>query len=635
MKRILILLILCSAALIPFSVAYGQTDLPPTPTPTSTETSTTISTPTDVTETPTTPTPTVTETPTPTATDSGTLTTTPEGTTTPSATVTSTETATATETTTLTATPPDLTPTVTATSVAPVTQLIAPVGTITDLLGNPLYLWSHDTENVFYHLVLINSISEVAINETLAAATYCQTTICQIDLTTLSETYRLVNGGYRWYIRGWDAGGNLSEWRSAAFTLMALAPALVTNLTVDYSQVVPILAWDGDTATSYNIYIGVAPTWAQVWFENVRRDQVTCEAGRCTYQPRVVLTNGVYNYAVQAVTAGGGSIGGEVNNGYTLLTNQPLNLPAPLAPSTGFAPLDTINTGRPVFTWDTVANALAYQLWIGVTTPVFTAYHVQWYWALEPECTPHPGTCHITPNLDLPSGSYVWNVQAYGPGGLSNWANITTGLLFNVNPVGPALIAPQPNEILPDNAPPVLSWGVVAQSESYYVEVASASGIVYGQVLASAAVCSDTTCSVQLPNILAGGVYQWRVIPVTSAGVGTPSETRSFTIQGLAATATVTETASPTVTGTVTETPDTTGTATATPTATVTETVTATATSTETATGTATETATVTTTETPTTTATETPTETPTSTATATPTETPTATPTPIATNPA
>ncbi|MBC7869456.1 MAG: hypothetical protein H7Y09_01345, partial [Chitinophagaceae bacterium] len=191
---------------------------------------------------------------------------------------------------------------------------------------------------------------------------------------------------------------------------------------------------------------------------------------------------------------------------------------------------------------------------------------------------------------------------------------------FNVNPVGPALIAPQPNEILPDNAAPVLSWGVVTQSESYYVEVASASGIVYGQVLASAAICNDTTCSIQLPNILAGGVYQWRVIPVTSAGVGTPSETRSFTIQGLAATPTVTETASPTVTGTVTETPDTTGTATST----VTETVTATATSTETATGTATETTTVTATETPTATATETPT----STATATPTETPTATPT-------
>ncbi|MDX1990945.1 MAG: Ig-like domain-containing protein [bacterium] len=315
----------------------------------------------------------------------------------------------------------------------------------------------------------------------------------------------------------------------SSFTVDAPTPDLPTPISVNFNQGLPSISWPDDTdSTSFNVAIATQG-WASFPFvqsyPRTTGANGICNGTSCTIRPLLVLNNGTYNFAVQGVSQGGTSQGGTYNNGYGVLENRVLNIAAPVAPSSGLSPADldnnpipTVATGKPTFTWNTVAGATAYQLWVGRAD--LTPLHVQWYWAFTPDCQNHPGQCSISPNLNLPVGQYVWNVQSFGPGGLSNWG---TGWFFNVTGNVPGLVSlTSPDEATIGTPSPQFTWQDISSAEWYQFWLGDANLTpLHVQWYRDFEICTSGTCTLSVPNlVLPNGQYYWNVQAASPAGIG-------------------------------------------------------------------------------------------------------------------
>jgi hypothetical protein len=73
------------------------------------------------------------------------------------------------------------------------------------------------------------------------------------------------------------------------------------------------------------------------------------------------------------------------------------------------------------FSWRASAGATWYQLWIAdsVSSPKF----LEWYTALQVQCTEGSGICTANLSIDLAVGGGQWWVRGYGSDGNSAWSN--------------------------------------------------------------------------------------------------------------------------------------------------------------------------------------------------------------------
>ncbi len=103
--------------------------------------------------------------------------------------------------------------------------------------------------------------------------------------------------------------------------------------------------------------------------------------------------------------------------------------PTPSAPlaATQVSPTGTINDITPAYTWNPVANATWYQLWVGDSSG---AKINQWYAAADAGCADGVGTCSVTPTT-MVLGPMTWYIQTYNSGGYGSWSS---GMSFTVSP---------------------------------------------------------------------------------------------------------------------------------------------------------------------------------------------------------
>lgn len=331
------------------------------------------------------------------------------------------------------------------------------------------------------------------------------------------------------YDNGYAGSGNFRT----NFTI----PNIPANLAVNYNQGLPSISWDDSpNAQSFNVYISPAANWGtQTHFQTYPRTTGVnglCNGITCTLRNlHIVLANGAYNFAVNAVGSASPSVDGTYNNGYGVLENAALNLTAPLPPSAGLSPAlgSNVTTGHQTFSWNTVAGAISYQLAVASNnTGQFIMRHEQWYWADAPDCTPHPGTCTISPDVYLTAGENIWNVRAYGPGGLSAYANAVTGITFNVTSNIPALVVlGAPAGMLPINNP-TFSWTDQAGADWYQVAIGVEAPVFtlnhlewYRAERGAGKLCNLGTCTLTIPGLaLPNNVYVWNVQASSPQGIG-------------------------------------------------------------------------------------------------------------------
>jgi hypothetical protein len=82
------------------------------------------------------------------------------------------------------------------------------------------------------------------------------------------------------------------------------------------------------------------------------------------------------------------------------------------------APSGEISGSTIVFTWNAVADATWYQIWIGSSGHLALQ---QWYTADQARC-PNGGACTITVTLGSGPGGYQWYIQAWNPSGFGLWS---------------------------------------------------------------------------------------------------------------------------------------------------------------------------------------------------------------------
>jgi len=96
-------------------------------------------------------------------------------------------------------------------------------------------------------------------------------------------------------------------------------------------------------------------------------------------------------------------------------------IPNPPAAATLISPSGTTSTLKPTYTWSAVSTATDYLLRVSDSSGDRI---YQWYTAAAAGCGSGSGTCSVTPDTTLSSGtSYQWSIQTYNPAGTGPWSN--------------------------------------------------------------------------------------------------------------------------------------------------------------------------------------------------------------------
>ncbi len=206
---------------------------------------------------------------------------------------------------------------------------------------------------------------------------------------------------------------------------------------------------------------------------------------------------------------------------------QPLGGP-PVA-ATLLSPTESVATMTPTYTWNAVATATWYLLW--VNDSVQSAKVQQWVTASQAGCATGAGECSFTPTTTLVPGPATWWVQTWSPSGYSPWS-VAANFTVNVGPPSVATLV-TPSGIVPANML-VYTWNAVPTATWYllWVNDSVQSAKVQQWVTAAQAGCGAGTgpCSVTPSIPLTQGAATWWVQTWNPAGYGPWSNGMDFMV---------------------------------------------------------------------------------------------------------
>jgi endoglucanase len=191
------------------------------------------------------------------------------------------------------------------------------------------------------------------------------------------------------------------------------------------------------------------------------------------------------------------------------------------------SPSGAINTNNPTYTWNAVADATWYYLWVnGPSGNVLK----QWFSATD-VCG--QSTCSATAAKILGAGAHTWYIRPWSDSaGYGLWS---TGLTFTVTPPplpGAASLV-SPTGAVTDTTPD-FTWNAVSGATSYFlwVKAPSGDGFIKHWFNPTQAGCpsGSGTCTVTSPKTLAAGSHSWWIRTWNSAGYGPWSSGLTFTV---------------------------------------------------------------------------------------------------------
>jgi len=394
--------------------------------------------------------------------------------------------------------------------------LISPTGTIDDT--TPTYTWNAVSNSAWYCLY-VNDATGNKINQWYTrgeAGCASGTGTCSVTPT------REVIGSSQWWVRTYNSAG-LGDWSSGmTFTAPSTPPSAATLVspTGAISDTTPTYTWNAvSTATWYCLYVNDA-TGIKVnkWYAAA---EAGCASGvgTCSVTPTTEV-RGAGQWWVRTYNSAGL---GDWSSGMAFTAPTPTDPPGV---ATQVSPTGTISDTTPTYTWNPVASATWYQLWVGDSSGTKVN---QWYAAAEAGCPSGVGTCSVTPTTEV-RGAGQWWVRTYNSAGLGGWSS---GLPFTAPAPGApaAAIQVSPSGTINDTTP-TYTWNPVATATWYQLWVGDSSGTKVNQWFPAAeAGCADGvgTCSVT-PSTMVLGSYSWYIRAYNSGGLGSWSAGMSFTV---------------------------------------------------------------------------------------------------------
>jgi len=199
--------------------------------------------------------------------------------------------------------------------------------------------------------------------------------------------------------------------------------------------------------------------------------------------------------------------------------------PTPPPAATLVTPSGATTDNNPTYTWNKVASATDYYLW--VNGPSKTAVFKMWYSAAS-VCG--STTCSIKPGQMLAFGENTWWIQTRNAAGDGPWSAGTVFTVSAPGPAAPTLVSPSGTS---QDAKPTYTWNKVTNATDYYLWINGPSGAaIHTRWYTSASVCpaAATTCAVKPELTLMAGAYVWWVQAASSGTNGPWSARMDFTL---------------------------------------------------------------------------------------------------------
>ncbi|MCZ7544684.1 MAG: hypothetical protein M5R40_14705 [Anaerolineae bacterium] len=257
----------------------------------------------------------------------------------------------------------------------------------------------------------------------------------------------------------------------------------------------------------------------------------TAYGGNCTMQSqRVTCTQDQFS---------GGLAAGEVRAAHVQLRNfepPPLtatnvrfngaalaSIIAPAAP-TLTAPTGTIYDRSPQYSWNTVAEAIDYRLYVQAPngTPVVdTVYPAA-------SCG---ATCAVTPSVALNDGAHRWWVRSLNALSDGSWSRPLTFTVSLPPPAASTLI--EPAGALTDSTP-AFRWNVATNATEYRLYVAphgnDQTAVINLRIPTQGGSCGGSTCTYTPDAALSDGEYDWWIRTYNGSVAGPWSSALTFTL---------------------------------------------------------------------------------------------------------
>jgi len=302
--------------------------------------------------------------------------------------------------------------------------------------------------------------------------------------------------------------GTVSNWRD---------PYVIATTPMDGTS----LAYNGDITATWNQSMnsgsvtdaaGFVVTYNGTLVSGFNTNDATPVSGALSYDdatrtvtfnPTDNLVGGLYSVAINGRTDAGGD-GQQVAANWTFAVSD-----APAIP-TAIAPLGVFNAAPTEFSWNKVADATWYYLWIGNNNGA----HVLDIWVDAANvCT--GAVCSVMPGVTMGGGAYSWFLQSWNiDGGYSLWSG-AYGFTVAVPPGLATPIAPTGTITA---ATPSFSWNAVSDAAWYYLWVSGPEGYVMDQWYATGAICAAGVCSVTPGLNLYAGAYRWWIQAWSTTG---------------------------------------------------------------------------------------------------------------------
>jgi hypothetical protein len=301
----------------------------------------------------------------------------------------------------------------------------------------------------------------------------------------------------------------------------------------------PALTWYEDPASTwYKVTIHSADKsykftqWYEIEDNSAGFPEANCIDGTCTAGLGESLVPDTYTWWAMGWNAQNGD--GEWSDGMDFTVEEAvpgkIDLTSPSGQTAG-----PVNT----FTWKEDAAATWYRLYIQQTDGTYK--FTQWYEiednsAKYPDAACEGGTCTVTLDESIISGSYIWWVRGWNDDGNGAWSD---GMNFTVAPVTPAKVTLTAPSGEMTGAVTDFTWVPDAAATWYYLFIQSADKtykftqwyeIEDNYAKFPEVACSETDCTIILENALGSGTYTWWVRGWNNNGDGPWSNGEIFSI---------------------------------------------------------------------------------------------------------
>jgi len=399
------------------------------------------------------------------------------------------------------------------------TQL-APSGTIST--ATPTYTWTAVPTATLYLLWIDDSSGGRVRHWYTATEAGCAsgTGTCSLTLDVV-----LNPGAGRWWVVTANATTN-GMWSSGlAFTVPGTPPPGAATLVAPsgiIATTTPIYTWNAvASATQYLLWVDDSSGGRIRTTYTAAQAGCASGTGMCSFTPSVELTPGAGQWWIVTINASGN--GPWSARGVFTVAGTP-----PPGPATLVAPSGSITTTTPTYTWDAVAGATQYLLWLDDSSGGRAR---QWYTAAQVGCASGTGMCSLTPSVTLNPGPGEWWIVTNNASGNGPWSARADFTVAGTPPPGAAtLVAPSGNIA---TSTPTFTWNAVASATQYLLWLDDSSGGRIRQWYTATQVgCASGTgtCSLTPSVTLSSGAGQWWIVTNNASGNGPWSSGMVFTV---------------------------------------------------------------------------------------------------------